>query len=106
MTSKEALERIKSKYKGCLVKEAHELPFSYDINIDNIEEYWHIENKNDFSQIEKDLEILEILKEALYVHKTNAKDLLELRAIFDLETYDEEERQKNQKIKEWLENVN
>ena len=62
MTSKEALERIKSKYKGCLVKEAHNLPFSSDINIKNIEEYWHIENKNDFSQIEKDLEILEIIK--------------------------------------------
>ena len=62
MTSKEALERIKSKYKGCLVKEAHNLPFSSDINIENIEEYWHIENKNDFSQIEKDLEILEIIK--------------------------------------------
>lgn len=62
MTSKEALERIKSKYKGCLVKEAHNLPFSSDINIENIEEYWHIENKNDFSQIEKDLELLEIIK--------------------------------------------
>lgn len=62
MNSKEALERIKSKYKGCLVKEAHNLPFSSDINIENIEEYWHIENKNDFSQIEKDLEILEIIK--------------------------------------------
>ena len=62
MTSKEALERIKSKYKGCLVKEAHNLPFSSDINIENIEEYWHIENKNDFSQIEKDLELLDIIK--------------------------------------------
>ena len=59
---KEALERIKSKYKGCLVKEAHNLPFSSDINIENIEEYWHIENKNDFSQIEKDLEMLDIIK--------------------------------------------
>lgn len=62
MTSKEALERIKSKYKGCLVKEAHNLPFSSDINIENIEEYWYPENKNDFSQIEKDLEVLDILK--------------------------------------------
>ena len=52
----------------------------------------------------QDLEVLEILKKHLYVHQTNAKDLFELRAIFDLETYDEEERQENQKVKEWLEN--
>lgn len=69
MTSKEALERIKSKYKGCLVKEAHNLPFSSDINIENIEEYWHTENKNDFSQIEKDLEVLDILKRYFKYHK-------------------------------------
>ena len=49
--------------------------------------------------IEKDLEILEILKKHLYVHQTNAKDLFELRAIFDLETYDEEEFNK---IKDWI----
>ena len=71
MNSKEALERIKSKYKRCLVQEANRLPFSSDINIENIEEYWHIENKNDFSQIEKDLEVLEILKKWIVVNETN-----------------------------------
>ena len=69
MSSIEALERIKSKYKGCLVKEAHNLPFSSDINIENIEEYWHIENKNDFSKIKEDLEILEILKKNTIIIK-------------------------------------
>lgn len=71
MNSLEALERIKIKYKRCLVQEAHKLPFSSDINIENIEEYWHIENKNDFSQIEKDLEVLEILKKWIVVNETN-----------------------------------
>lgn len=81
MNSKEALEHIKHMADW---------------------EYYNIQE--DIPSIEKDLEVLEILKKHLYVHQTNAKDLFELRAIFDLETYDEEERQENQKVKEWLEN--
>lgn len=98
MTSKEALERIKSKYKGCLVKEAHNLPFSSDINIENIEEYWHIENKNDFSQIEKDLELLEILKKHYDVN------FLEVSPNYFIaySVYKDDEDFK--KVKEWLEN--
>ena len=88
MTSKEALSDLLNMADYCLEEDERK------------------QIKKEYKIVLKDLEILEILKEALYVHKTNAKDLLELRAIFDLETYDEEERQKNQKIKEWLENVN
>ena len=99
MNSIEALERIKSKYKRCLVQEANRLPFSSDINIENIEEYWHTENKNDFSQIEKDLEVLEILKKHIEINGY---------------TYDEKDQKcidmlipesdkDYSKIKEWLE---
>lgn len=107
MTSKEALERIKSKYKGCLVKEAHNLPFSSDINIENIEEYWHIENKNDFSQIEKDLEILEILKNneisISYIEQSTSYDdyISKCDCFRNLSYIAEEEYTK---LKEWLEN--
>ena len=97
MTSLEALERIKSKYKGCLVKEAHNLPFSSDINIENIEEYWHIENKNDFSQIEKDLEILDILKnesDSKRIIKRDGIVSFHLDMILTTDNYN--------KIKEWL----
>lgn len=62
MTSKEALKRIKNKYKECLVEEAHKLPFTRNINIENIEDYWDQENTIVFLQLEKDLEVLEIIK--------------------------------------------
>lgn len=88
MTSKEALRDLLNMADYCLEEEEQE------------------QIKKEYKIVLKDLEVLEILKEHLYKYQTNAKDLLELRAIFDLETYDEEERQKNQKIKEWLENVN
>lgn len=62
MSSIEALKRIKRKYKYLIVKEIHRLTSNSNINIGNIEEYWHKENNDDFSKITKDLEILEILK--------------------------------------------
>ena len=80
MSSIEALKRIKRKYKYLIVKELHRLAYN-DINIENIEEYWHSENKDDFSQIEKDLEILEILKKNTIIIK-------------DKEEYE--------KVKDWL----
>ena len=61
MRSIEALKRIKRKYKYLIVKEIHRLTSNSNINIANVEEYWHKENNDDFSIIEKDLEILEIL---------------------------------------------
>lgn len=99
MNSLEALERIKSKYKRCLVQEANRLPFSSDINIENIEEYWHIENKNDFSQIEKDLEVLEILKKHIEIneYRFNEKD----QSCIDILIPQSDEC--FIKIKEWLE---
>ena len=69
MNSKEALKRIKRKYKYLIVKEIHRLTSNNNINIANIEEYWHKENNEDFSQIEKDLEILEILKKNIIIIK-------------------------------------
>ena len=67
MSSIEALKRIKRKYKYLIVKEIHRLPSNSNINIENVEEYWHKENNYDFSQIEKDLEILEIFKKNISV---------------------------------------
>ena len=99
MNSKEALERIKSKYKRCLVKEAHELPFSSDINIENIEEYWHIENKNDFSQIKKDLKILDILK-----NESDSKRIIERDGIVSFHLDMILTTDNYNKIKDWLEN--
>lgn len=96
MNSKEALERIKIKYKHCLVQEARRVPFSSDINIENIEEYWHTENKNDFSQIEKDLEVLEIMKKYLYYDNKN--HCIKMKYIYKRTTsFDYED------LKEWLE---
>lgn len=103
MNSLEALERIKSKYKRCLVEEANRLPFSSDINIENIEEYWHIENKNDFSQIEKDLEVLKILKEHVAINKCIYDDAKMINCI---EIVILEGDMNYSKIKEWLENDN
>ena len=100
MNSLEALERIKIKYKRCLVQEAHNLPFSSDINIENIEEYWHIENKNDFSQIEKDLEVLKILKEHVAINKCIYDDAKMSNCI---EIVILEGDINYSKIKEWLE---
>ena len=100
MNSLEALERIKIKYKHCLVQEANRLPFSSDINIENIEEYWHTENKNDFSQIEKDLEVLKVLKEHAAINKciyddTKMSNCIEIVILEGDINYS--------KIKEWLE---
>ena len=111
MTSLEALERIKSKYKGCLVEEAHNLPFSSDINIENIEEYWHIENKNDFSQIEKDLEIVECFRK---IPKQDLKEFIDWQIRYEknMNTWlegcncdlgQEDPTKHLIKIKEWLE---
>ena len=83
MSSIEALKRIKRKYKYLIVKEIHRSTSNSNINIGNVEEYWHKENNDDFSQIEKDLVILEILKKNTIIIK-------------DKEEYN--------KIKEWLEN--
>ena len=84
MNSLEALKRIKRKYKYLIVKELHRLThYNNDINIENIEEYWHSENKDDFSQIEKDLEILEILKNNTIIIK---------------------DKEEFQKVKDWLSN--
>ena len=70
MSSIESLKRIKRKYKYLIVKELHRSThYNNNINIENIEEYWHKENKEDFSQIEKDLEILEILKKNTIIIK-------------------------------------
>ena len=107
MSSIEALERIKSKYKGCLVKEAHNLPFSSDINIENIEEYWHIENKNDFSKIKEDLEILEILKSYMSIEteifENENNEVVEYEYIaFNNGDLDIENKEEYNKIKEWL----
>lgn len=88
MTSKEALSDLLNMADYCLEEDERK------------------QIKKEYKIVLKDLEILEILKEHLYKHQTNAKDLLELRAIFDLEAIDEEERQESQKVKEWIENVN
>lgn len=69
MTSLEALKRIKRKYKYLIVKEVHRSTHMSNINIGNIEEYWHSENNDDFSKIKKDLEILEILKNSTIIIK-------------------------------------
>ena len=69
MSSIGALKRIKKKYKYLIVKEIHRLTSNNNINIANIEEYWHKENNEDFSQIEKDLAILEILKKNIIIIK-------------------------------------
>ena len=69
MSSLEALKRIKRKYKYLIVKEIHRLTSNSNINIGNVEEYWHKENNDDFSQIEKDLVILEILKKNTIIIK-------------------------------------
>jgi hypothetical protein len=92
MNSKEVLERIKDDIEIGYLSTKHD-------NVKDKDNYLVM-----LKIIKQDLEMLEILKKHLYVHQTNAKDLFELRAMFDLETYDEEERQENQKIKEWLEN--
>ena len=104
MSSIEALERIKSKYKGCLVKEAHNLPFSSDINIENIEEYWHIENKNDFSKIKEDLEILEMLKSHMSIQtEYDDEECKEYEYLAYNDLYlDIENKEEYNKIKEWL----
>ena len=84
MNSLEALKRIKKKYKYLIVKELHRSThYNTNINIGNIEEYWHSENKNDFSQIEKDLEILKILKKSTIIIK---------------------DKEEFNKVKEWLQN--
>lgn len=74
----------------------------WDLKCNALEEYDWENDRLDI--IEKDLEIFEILKNHLYIHQTNAKDFLFLRAMFDLKAIDEVERQESQKIKEWLEN--
>ena len=70
MTSLEALKRIKRKYKYLIVKEIHRCTHNSNINFGNIEEYWHKENNDDFSQIEKDLELLEIIKKWSFIEES------------------------------------
>ena len=73
MSSIGALKRIKRKYKYLIVKEIHRCTRNSNINFGNIEEYWHKENNDDFSQIKEDLEILEKIKEIITLEASYVK---------------------------------
>ena len=109
MSSIEALKRIKRKYKYLIVKELHRSThYNNNINIENIEEYWHKENKEDFSQIEKDLEILEILKNSMSVETVTFKNDNEVEKYeyeyiaFNDWNLDIENKEDYNKIRKWL----
>ena len=107
MSSIEALKRIKRKYKYLIVKEIHRSTRNSNINFGNVEEYWHKENNDDFSQIKKDLEILYMLKKNMKVESEPLKTFNNRIIKYEYIAYNDRElniktEEEYNKIREWL----